>query len=195
MSIPRRLAELGGIASYRQLVAVAGRAELTRLLASGDVVRLRRGQFALPELDAAERAAHTHGGVLSHLSAALAWGWAVKTVPSKPHVTVPVRRRVRDRDGVVLHRRDLQPGEAVDGRTARDLTLEQCLRTLEFDEALAVADSALRAGYSELRLAAIARDARGPGAVMVRRVAAAADGRPRIRSSRSCARCALTSRT
>lgn len=48
---------------------------------------------------------------------------------------------------------------------------------MPFADALAVADSALRDGYRPDLLAALARDARGPGSARIRRVAAQADGR------------------
>lgn len=176
MSVLRRLVELGGVASYRQLVAVGDRRAVAAAVESGEVVRLARGRFALPSVDAAARQAFALSGVVSHASAALAWGWPVKTVPARPHVTVPVKRRMRFVAPVELHRRDLLPGEITDGRTCQELTLEQCVRSMPFDEALAVADSALRDGFSPERLRSLARDARGPGATMLRRVSAAADG-------------------
>jgi len=177
MSVRRRLLELGGVATHRVLVARSGRREVARALESGDIVRTARGRYAVPEVDESVAAAHACGGVLSHGSAALAWGWACKAVPDRPHVTVPVKRRItRDVTGVHLHRRDLLPEEISDGRTSRDLTLEQCVRSLPFEEALAVADSALRDGYPSDRLRALARDARGPGSSMLRKVANAADG-------------------
>lgn len=40
----------------------------------------------------------------------------------------------------------LGPDDVVDGRTARLRTALDCARTLPFDEALAVVDSALRSG-------------------------------------------------
>lgn len=49
-----------------------------------------------------------------------------------------------------------------------------CLRACSFPAALAVADSALRSGRSPGWLRAVARDARGPGAVQARNVAEAA---------------------
>jgi very-short-patch-repair endonuclease len=55
--------------------------------------------------------------------------------------------------------------------TSPEVTLEQCLRHLPFDEALAVADSALRAGFGAQAIAAIADRARGPGSPQIRRVA------------------------
>jgi very-short-patch-repair endonuclease len=75
---------------------------------------------------------------------------------------------------VQVHFADLDPGDLADGiATGRVLTLQQCLRSLPFDEALAVADSALRAGdRAALRQAAAL--ARGRGCAQVRRVAALA---------------------
>ena len=49
-----------------------------------------------------------------------------------------------------------------------------CLRLLPFDEGLAVADSALRDGFSPTRLHALVRDAQGPNAVRMRLIAARA---------------------
>lgn len=172
MSVALRLAELGGVASFRELARTASRSEIAEALAGGEIVRLARGRYALPRVDDAKKSAAALSGVLSHTSAALAWGWATKSVPGRPHVTVGVGRKIAPvrQARVQLHRRDLRADEVIDERTNQDLTLEQCLRTLPFDEALAVADSALRTGYSPLRLRAIARDATGPGAPAIRRV-------------------------
>lgn len=63
------------------------------------------------------------------------------------------------------------------GRTSRERTLLDCLRSLPFAEALAVADSALREGFASGSLDALARDARGPGSAQVRTVASVADAR------------------
>jgi very-short-patch-repair endonuclease len=177
MSVVRRLVELGGTAGYRQLVAVAGRTELAKAVECGEVVRLSRGRYALPELEKSALLAHAIGGVLSHTSAALAWGWGVKHVPGRPHVTIPVKRKVRSTSPVQLHRRDLSAEETRDGRTSQGLTIEQCLRSLPLDEGLAVADSALRDGFSPTELRSIARDARGPGSSRFRQIAERADGR------------------
>lgn len=170
---------LGGVASYRALVRRCSRADLERAVAAGDILRVGRGRFVVPEVEEATAVAHGLNGVLSHTSAALGWGWALKNLPGRPHVTVPTKRKVAAaaRRGVLLRRRDLLAEEVSDGRTSRSLTLEQCLRTLPFDEGLAVADSALRSGLLPGDLQAIARDARGPGAPAIRAVANAADGR------------------
>ncbi|WP_244931744.1 DUF559 domain-containing protein [Nocardioides sp. W7] len=179
MSVVEVLVELGGVATRGSLIAATSRGEVDRALAAGGVVRLGRGRYALPAVEEAVAAAHRLTGVVSRLSAAQHWGWAVQTVPERPHVTVRSSRRLRpgQGDGVVLHYVDLGPDD-VDGiATSKDRTLLDCLRTEPFDSALAVADSALRAGFPPARLRAIGRDARGPGAPQVLAVARAADGR------------------
>jgi very-short-patch-repair endonuclease len=75
-------------------------------------------------------------------------------------------------DVAELGRRDV-----LDGVTVPEVTLAACLRTCSFDEALAIADSALRDGFGARNLAHIADLARGPGSAQMRRVARHADGR------------------
>ncbi len=58
-----------------------------------------------------------------------------------------------------------------------DRTLLDCLRREQPDSALAVADSALRTGYSASGLACLARDARGPGSAKIRFIADQANGK------------------
>lgn len=173
------LERMGGVASHRALVRAAGRQALRAAVADGTVVRVARGRFALAAADEALVAAHRLTGTVSHASAALRHGWEVKAAPVRPHVAVPKNRILApgQATGVELHRLTLAPGD-VDGLvTSRERTLLDCLRAGPFDEALCVADSALRHGFSPDLLAAIARDARGPGSAMVREVAGRADGR------------------
>jgi hypothetical protein len=59
----------------------------------------------------------------------------------------------------VIHVGDLHPSEVDDGRTTKSRTLTDCLRGLPFDEALAVADSALRHGFSARLLVGLAASA------------------------------------
>lgn len=173
------LGRLGGVATRRQLTALLPRSELERAVSVGDVDRLARGRYALPQVEEAARAAHRLRGTLCLLSAAQAWGWGVRQVPAEPQVVVPKHRRTAAgaRQGVDLHFADLTSDDVADGRTSRDRTLLDCLRSLPFADALAVADSALREGYRHEQLLAVARDARGPGSARIRRVAARADAR------------------
>ena len=60
--------------------------------------------------------------------------------------------------------------------TSRELTLAQCVRSLPEDEALAIADSALRHG-EEAIVKRLIVSARGPGRPRMVRVLQAADGR------------------
>lgn len=173
------LERMGGVATRRGLVRATDRAAVEAAIAGGEIVKVARGRYATATADEALVAALRLTGTATRWSAALHHGWAVKTVPRLPHVAVPKNRRlaVGQAHGVELHRVDLADDD-VDGLvTSPERTLLDCLRAGPFDAALCVADSALREGFSPARLAAIARDARGPGAVMVRQVARRADGR------------------
>jgi len=140
-----------------------------------------QGRYALPAAEEAVRAAHRLTGVLSHRSAALRHGWELKTVPAQPDVTVRRNRTIAPdrRAGVALHRADLRAAELhPDGIcTSVERTLVDCLRSLPFDEALAVADSALRhRSLAKTRLVELADGIRGPGAPQARDVAREASG-------------------
>jgi very-short-patch-repair endonuclease len=168
----------GGVADHATLVRLASRSALRKALSANAVVRVRTGHYALPSAHDALVAAHRVHGVISHRSAAAWWGWELKTQPPRPEITVPKHRRC-DRRRVELHWVDLPRDDIREGVvTSRERTLLDCLRALPFDEALAVADSALRADdVTPEDLARIARAARGPGSRQVRRVAALADAR------------------
>lgn len=174
----RALERLGGVADAATLRRLSGRRRLRRAVRHDQVVRDARGRYALPTADEALRAANRLTAVVSHLSAAAYWGWEVKTPPPQPHVTVPRNRNVPEerRDGVEVAWADLRPDEIVGGRvTSPARTVVDCMRFLPFDEALAVADSALRHGaVTKAQLVWLASLVRGKGAVQARAVAAAA---------------------
>jgi very-short-patch-repair endonuclease len=164
------LSGLGGVARRAALLRVVDRSELEGAVAAGEVLRDSRGLYALPGADESARVAARLGGVLSLTSAALAHGWAVKTVPDLPHVTVSRGRKVDpDQRSAHVHRGELRPDQVDDGRTSVETTLEQCLRRLPYDEALAVADSARREGVGDATFERIAERVKGPGAPQVRR--------------------------
>lgn len=173
MDVVDLLAELGGVARRSALLRVVTRQDLERSLETGEIIRDARGLYALPDVDSAVRAAGRLGGVLSLTSAAMHHGWAVKAVPDRPHVTVSRGRKVVDRIAHV-HRAELATGQVDGWATSVEVTLENCLRRLPFDEALAIADSALREGVGPSVLKRVADEARGPGSPQIRRVAAAA---------------------
>jgi very-short-patch-repair endonuclease len=176
MSIEQILTRLGGVATRRMLIQATSRREFDRARRTGAIVRDAQGRYALPATHDAVRAAHALAGVLSHRSAALRHGWEVKTVPACPDVTVRRNRTVppERRAGICLHRADLTPADlAPDGiSTSVVRTLVDCMRSYPFDEALAVADSALRhRSVTKGRLIELADAIRGPGAPQARRVA------------------------
>lgn len=170
----------GGVARRQDLLRLTGRAELENAVLTGEVILEARGRYSLADADEQLRVAGALTAVLSHSSAALHWGWKVKTVPDRPHVTVRRKRHLsaEQRRKVVAHWRDLTAGEASGGVTSPERTLVDCLTDLPFDEALAIGDSALRAGdITAARLVALVASARGPGSRQARRVAAHADRR------------------
>ncbi len=171
---------LGGWAAWRELVAVHPRRCVERAVHRGEVERVARGQYTLPSTAEHLRRARAATATLSHLSAALHHGSKVKAPPEAAHVTVRAKRHLeRGRaDGLVVHWSDLPASEVDRGVTAPLRTVLDCARRLPFDEALAVADSALRSGAVEpdtLRTAA--ETSRGRGASGIRRVSTHADGR------------------
>ncbi len=174
------LAELGGVATRAQLGALVTRADVDAALADGRLRQIARGRFTLPAVEGARQVAHALTGVLSFRHAAVHHGWAVKHLPVRPDVTVMRNRRLSTAQerGATLHRATLGPDDVhvVGGSrvTSPDRTLVDCLRSLPFDEALAVADSALRAGVTPTRLRRLAVGLTGPGAPQAKAVAAAA---------------------
>jgi very-short-patch-repair endonuclease len=134
----------------------------------------------VPVANNAVRAANALAGVASHRSAAMWWGWQQKVSDHRPEVTVPRNRRVplERRHGLCVHWSDLERSDVEGLVTSRPRTLIDCLRSLPFDEGLAIADSALRNGSVDQRwLVELTASVRGAGAARCRRVAAAADGR------------------
>lgn len=167
------LLQLGGVATRQLLVGATSRRAFDAAVRSGAVVGDGRGRYALPQTTSALRAANALGAVVSHRSAAVHHGWAVKTVPVRPELTVRRNRVVAPerRMGVRLHRANLTAEDREGPVTSVRRTLHDCLRALPFDEALAVADSALRQGVPPETLVAVAAAVRGPGAPQARRVA------------------------
>lgn len=146
-------------------------------MAEGRLIRIAHGLYGLPGLERDQVTARALSGVLSHTSAALHHGWAVKTPPACPHVTVPRKRRVSParRAGVQLHYAEVVCSE--DGlATSPEQTVIDCTR-LPLDEALSVADSALRAGVGRESLRLAAERSPRTGRARALRVVELADGR------------------
>lgn len=181
MNLQQHLHRLGGVTDRSTLVRLTSRAEVDRALRAGDIVRDGRGRHALPTANEGLRAASALSGIASHESAAAYWGWEMKHLPRRPVVTVPRNRKVSAdrRESVNVRWGALRTDEIADGLvTVRGRTLIDCARTLPFDEALAIADSALRhRSITGGRLLALAEQAAGPGRVNCLRVAREADGK------------------
>lgn len=165
-----------GRATWAELRALGvSRGRLRGAVQRGAVARTRRGLYRLAELETQVDAAQSVAGVLSHRSAALQHGWKVATVPKFPEVVVPRNRNVtaHTRAGIDIRWRALGPEERRGVATSPVRTVLDCARDLPFAEALAVADSALRAehygldgaGVHELHAAAARAPQRGSRAV------------------------------
>ena len=170
---------LGGVATRRMIVKATSRRALDDAIASGELVRVNRGRYAVPGVHAGTQLALKVTGHVCLVSAALSHGWKVKVVPELPQVAVPKDRRVSEatRSKMQLVWADLTYAQVEGLATDENTTLEMCGRRLPFDEALAVADSALRDGYPLQALIDLAAAAKGPGSARLRRIAAHADGR------------------
>lgn len=166
------LGMLGGLFTRAQLEAAVGRRVADRAVREEAVVQLSHGRYALATVAGAEATAHALNGLLCLTSAALHHGWEVLRTPERPHVLFPRKRRlVRLTGDVQHHRRDVEPHEVSGPATSQLLTLQMCLQQLPLDEALAVADSALRHGVPPSILRQSAALAQGPGAPQARIIA------------------------
>ena len=149
---------MGGVAQRGALLSCTTKSALRRACAAEQVVRVGHGVYALPAANDAKVAAARVRGTVSHLSAALAHGWKVKRPPRRPAVTVARNRLVGDA-GLEVHYADLRPDEVRGRLTSPVRTVIDCARSLPYDEALCVADSALRSrmvSRTELEAAALA---------------------------------------
>ena len=177
MDVATLLHHLGGACDRQSLLTHVSRSDVERALEEGRIVRDARGRYALPSADRARRAANALNGVVSHRSAALHWGWRMKTVPAKPDVLVPRNRKNLREWEAALHWGNLASDEIEGGYTSPRRTIIDCMRGLPFDEALAIADSSLRMrSFQQPTLIELAAEVKGTGAPQARRVAAEASG-------------------
>jgi very-short-patch-repair endonuclease len=178
MDVSESMRRQGGLSTRAQLIAATSRRDVDAALRAGVVRPVGHGRYASPHVPEAVTLAHAMNAYLSLTSAALHHGWEVKEVPRLPHLVVPRHRRVADhwRAKVEVHRYDLGPDDTVEVATSRELTLLQCLRQLPDDEALTIADSALRHG-EHLTLRRVLAQVAGAGRAKVLRIGRAADER------------------
>ena len=179
MEIADLMPVLGGVATRDLIVRLTSRRALDDALLAGMLVRVNRGRYAVPGVHRGTELALKVSGHVCLVSAALAHGWKVKVVPDLPQIAVPKDRRVDEvtRSLMKLYWTDLHEDHVQGLATSAAKTLDMCGRRLPFDEALAIADSALRDGFPRQALLDLSTAARGPGSARLRRVAAQADGR------------------
>ncbi len=173
------LTQLGGIASRGELLTLTTPRKLKTAQGRGEAVRISKSRWALPTADRGRVAATEAGGYLTHLSAAAHWGWLTLLPPERPQIALPHRapEPTVTTDPIEFFR--FKPGRTrLNGWSLDRLdTFLVCARDLDFRNALAVADSALRASdlsYDDLQQAAERWPTRRRN--RVRRVAAYADG-------------------
>jgi len=175
------LTRCGGIADACTLIRLTSRHAVSRAVERQVIVRDSRGRYALPTAEVGLRTANRLSAVMSHTSAAAHWGWEMKQAPNRPTVTVPRNRKVpaEVRAEVDVFWRPLAPGRIGSARVTSPIqTVLDCARWLPFDEALAVADSALRHGsITHAELVGAGGAVRGHGRQDVLRVLDAADAR------------------
>ena len=178
MNAGTALERLGGVASTRVLLRLTSRRQIRRALARRTITKVGRGRYALPTAEVARLAAAGLSGVVCLRSAAAHHGWGLKVQPELPEVAVNPRRHLtaERRAGVRVAWMTVAVDDVAAGVTTPLRTVLDCARHLPLDEALAIADSALRSGMvgrAELDAAQV----RGAGAAAVRRVLAHADAR------------------
>jgi hypothetical protein len=139
------LRELGGVATFGELIGCATRAEIAAALAGGRIRKPRHNRYCLVDENEIVQAVAATGGTASHLSAAQAFGWKLKLDPVRPCITLPRSAR-KPRGSYELHWADLSEREVRRHVTSRTRTVIDCARAYDFDVALSVADSALREG-------------------------------------------------
>lgn len=180
MRADEALQRLGGVATAAQLLRLTTRRRVRTAVLRGRIVRDGYGIYSLPGADEAIRAASRLTGVLGEDSAAQVHGWKLKHPPKSPCVIVRRKRSLtpQQRRAVRVRYRDLDPDD-VNGLVTRPAeTVIRCAARMPFDEALAIADSALSCD-AVTREELIRRARREPARYRARclRVAEAADPR------------------
>ena len=175
--------------------------EIRRMLARGEIARVRRGAY-LQLRNERQAAADPHDlrtphlqlivgteaqlhprAVLSHGSAAAVWGLPLfRDMVGQVHLTRDRRGGGVRRSTVFVHGSPLRAEDRVlvEGHVVTSLarTAVDLARTLSFDKAVAVADSAVALGADQLALAECLEQARRwYGCPAARRVISFADGR------------------
>lgn len=179
---------LGGVARWNEIECLVTRADVDAELAAGTISRLRRGTYALGDIEDVRARAEAVAGTVSHLSAAISHGWKVKHPPDRPTITLPRNRSLPEGESLQVFWRDLALLQAYRGVTRPVETVIGCARAYDFDVALCVADSALRdRSVTREQLLQAAQRCPRTGRTKALEVVRAADGRA-ANPFESCAR-------
>jgi len=146
VDVVEALGRLGGVATTAELVAATSAAEVRTALDAGVIRRAGRRSIVLPDSGQALTAAGRLSGVVSHESAAAHWHLWTKRPVQRPVVTVARNRHIpahRCRE-VDVRYADLAAEDVVGPVTSVAATVVAIARRAPLDEALVVADSALR---------------------------------------------------
>jgi hypothetical protein len=81
-AVSRLLTSRGWVATRAELLTVARRATLERMLADGELLRVARGRYAAPLGIPARVAAERVAGVAAYRTAAQHYGWPMKWLPT-----------------------------------------------------------------------------------------------------------------
>lgn len=140
------LERLGGVAETAALLKKTSRRRIRAAMREGSIVRDNRGRYSLPGVDEAIRAANRLSGLLTEDSAAQYYGWEMKHPPASPCIAVPRNRKLtaHRRDRVRVRYVDIPAEDGNRIATSPAATVIACAARMPFDEALAIADSALR---------------------------------------------------
>lgn len=144
------MGELRGVARASELHrrGVSRRA-LAHAVASGELVTVGRGAYALPDAQPPLVRAVRHRASVTCASALQLYGWDLLDKPVRPHLSSPRRQAS---GGCVWHRGALGP------RLADELTAAAvAVRCLPGAQALVVADQVLRRGWDRTDLASRVR--------------------------------------
>ena len=175
MDVADALSSLGGTARWTELREHVSQRAIERAVRDKEIVRIGRGVYRLSNLPQPES---NPPGVYSHVTAAEIWELGVLYKTKITHITVPRSRRLDAPANTKVHYADLPP-DATDGRATRPFqTVLDCARTCRFDEALAIADTAVRVRMiTKPALIEAAARLRGAGSPQARRVAKLCDER------------------
>ncbi|MDQ6752489.1 MAG: endonuclease domain-containing protein [Actinomycetota bacterium] len=170
------LSRLQGAAMRSELIRFITPRQLDTALREKKILRLRRGRYALPDLPDPEALAIASGGALSYQTAAIWIGWETLRQPDTNHLSIAANGRAGSRHRQVRWHYTLSSdGSDVDRYGALTVTTPlktvlDCAATLPLDQALAIADSALRHGLDPDELRCAAGCFAGNGAANVRLV-------------------------